>query len=90
MFFGGQSHLVHDTKWEAGWGVVGPLRFSKFPFSDHGVHTKIVQPPHRIMKHKNINLTGKQQKWCKFLNSNYFLSVDFLDYILYQTKAIKN
>ena len=42
MFFGGQSHLVHDTKWE---GVVGPLRFSKFPLSDHGVHTKIVQTP---------------------------------------------
>ena len=37
MFFGRQSHLVHDTKWE---GVVGPLRFSKFPLSDHGVPTK--------------------------------------------------
>ena len=26
-------------------GVVGPLRFSKIPLSDHGVHTKIVQTP---------------------------------------------
>ena len=42
MFFGGQTHLVHDTKWE---GVVGHLRFSKFPLSNHGAHTKIVQTP---------------------------------------------
>ena len=40
MFFGGQTHLEHDTKWK---GVVGPLRFSKFPLSDHGIHAKIVQ-----------------------------------------------
>ena len=42
MFFGGQSHLVHDTKWE---GVVDPLRFFKFPLSDHGVNAKIIQTP---------------------------------------------
>ena len=42
MFFGGQTLLVHDTKWK---GVVGPLRVSKFPLSDHGVHAKIVQTP---------------------------------------------
>ena len=29
----------------SGKGVVGPLSFSKFPLSDHGVHTKIVQTP---------------------------------------------
>ena len=28
-----------------GKGVVGPLRFSKFPLCDHGVHAKIVQTP---------------------------------------------
>ena len=50
MFFGGQSHLVHDTKWE---GVVGPLRFSKFPLSDHGVHTKIAQTSPAIRNNKN-------------------------------------
>ena len=42
MFFGGHIHLVHDTKWE---GVVGHLKFFKFPLSDHGVHAKIVQTP---------------------------------------------
>ena len=39
--FGGQTHLVHDTKWVG----VGPPKFSKIPFNDHGVHLKGLQPP---------------------------------------------
>ena len=42
MFFGGQIHLVHDTKWD---GVVGPLKFSKIPLSDHGVYLKGLKIP---------------------------------------------
>ena len=42
MFFGGQTHLVHDTKWG---GVVGPLQFPNFPLCNHGDHLKILQPP---------------------------------------------
>ena len=43
MFFGGQTHLVHDTKCG---GVVGSVKFSKIPLSDHGVHLKGLQTPH--------------------------------------------
>ena len=36
------GHLVHDTKWGGG---VGPLKFSKFPLCDHGVHSTVLQTP---------------------------------------------
>ena len=41
LFFIGQTHLVHDTK----WGVVGPLKFYKIPLSDHGVYSEGLQTP---------------------------------------------
>ena len=36
----------------SGVGVVGPLKFSKIPLSDHGVHLK------GLVMIKNINLSG--------------------------------
>ena len=42
MFFGCQTHLVHDTKWGRWWVL---LNFPNFPLSDHGVHLKILQIP---------------------------------------------
>ena len=59
MFLGGQTHLVHDTKWERGGG--SSQIFSEFPLSDHGVHAKIVQTPRPpdcagFAKHWNVCL----------------------------------
>ena len=45
LFFGGQTHLIHDTLVLSGVVVVGPLKFSKIPHSDHSVHLKVLQPP---------------------------------------------
>ena len=49
------SHLVHDTL--SGMGVVGPLKFSKIPVSDHNVHLKILHPPSCVYDFKNSLLT---------------------------------
>ena len=53
----------------SGRGVVGPLRFSKFPLSDHGVHAKIVQPPRAALLRLLIFLYKlSMSEWISFLS----------------------
>ena len=55
-----------------GSGVMGPLRFSKFPLSDHGVHAKIVQTPPQIYTflQNNFDMNQKQRFATKFCGKN--------------------
>ena len=66
MSFGGQTHLVHDTK--LGVWVVGPLKFSKISLSDYGVHLKGHQttPPHPyfIPRQSHGSLSRMYNKLC--------------------------
>ena len=82
MFYGGQTHLVHDTKWE---GVVGLLRFPKFPLSDHGVHANIVPTPPRELEFREPNEPSFKNHKKSILNMfprriflEFFRDVDFI------------
>ena len=55
--------VVNPTKYMtlSGKGVVGPLRFSKFPLSDHGVHLKVLQTP-RQNSHVGFTFTESRER----------------------------
>ena len=60
MFFGCQTHLVHDNKWGGYWVL---SNFHNFPLSDHGVHFKILQITMVLLLTSNIGVSNVFIAW---------------------------